>query len=80
MAVKDRQRREAIASELRAHRARAQMTQKQVAEVCEMDETSIGKYEQGVAGISYETMWDLADLYGVSLDEMGGRVFAGRAR
>ena len=79
MAVKDQQRRERIAGELRAHRAKAQMTQKQVAEVCDMDETSIGKYEQGVAGISYETMWDLADLYGVSLDDMGGREFAGRA-
>lgn len=77
MAAKDQSRRDRIAGELRAHRAKAQMTQEQVAEICGMDKTSIGKYEQGVAGISYEAMWSLADHYGVSLDELGGRVFTG---
>lgn len=75
MAMRDQKRRDTIAGELRAHRAKAQLTQEQVAEVCGMDKTSIGKYEQGVAGISYEAMWTLADYYGVSLDAMGGRVF-----
>lgn len=73
MAVKDKERRERIAGELRAHRAKAQLSQEQVGAVCDVDKSSIGKYEQGVAGISYEAMWDLADLYGVSLDELGGR-------
>lgn len=73
MAIKDKDRRDRIAGELRAHRAKAQLTQEQVAEVCGVDKTSIGKYEQGVVQVGFETMWDLADLYGVSLDELGGR-------
>ena len=77
MAIRNQERRDVIAGELRAHRAKAQLTQEQVAEVCGVDKTSIGKYEQGVAGISYEAMWELADFYGVSLDEMGGRVRQG---
>lgn len=38
-----------------------------------MERSSIGKYETGVSCMDYETAWDLADLYGVSLDELGGR-------
>ena len=30
-------------------------------------------YEQGEAAFSYETAWDLADVLGCSLDELGGR-------
>lgn len=73
MAARNQERRDLIAGNLRAHRAMARLTQEQVAEVLDMDKTSVGKYEQGVAGISYEAMWELADLYGVSLDAMGGR-------
>lgn len=30
-------------------------------------------YEQGKASFSYERAWEMADLLGVSLDELGGR-------
>lgn len=73
MAARNQERRDLIAGNLRAHRAMARLTQEQVAEVLDMDKTSVGKYEQGVSGISYEAMWDLADLYGLSLDAIGGR-------
>ena len=76
MAIKDRERRELIARKLRGHRAEAQLTQEQVGEACGVDKSSIGKYENGVACMDLETAWDMANLYGVSLDELGGRVFA----
>lgn len=73
MAVKDQKRRDGIAAKLRGYRASANLTQQQVGEAVDMDKTSIGKYEQGVSCMDFETAWDLADLYGVSLDELGGR-------
>lgn len=75
MAIKDQARRELIAGRLRARRAEAKLTQEQVGEACGMDKTSIGKYENGIACMDYETAWDMANLYGVSLDDLGGRVF-----
>ena len=73
MAVKDEKRREQIAGELRAHRARAQMSQEQVSAACDMERSAIGRYEQGTTEIGLETACDLADLYGLSLDELCGR-------
>lgn len=73
MAVKDQARRDRIAAKLRGRRAEANLTQDQVADACGMERSSIGKYETGVSCMDYETAWDLADLYGVSLDELGGR-------
>lgn len=69
----DRKRRERIAGKLRAHRAERGYSQKQVEEACDMNKTRLGTYERGMAGITYEKAWDLADLYGVTLDELGGR-------
>lgn len=74
MAKKDEKRRESIAAELRGHRGKAGLTQKEVADAVGMEKTAIGKYEQGVSCMDYETAWDMADLYGISLDELGGRV------
>jgi len=77
MSLKDEARRERIARSLRGKRAEAQLTQEQVGAACGMDKTSIGKYENGLSCMDYETAWDLADLYGVSLDELGGRKLEG---
>ena len=33
----------------------------------------IMNYENGKGGIGYETAWALADLFGVTLGELGGR-------
>ena len=75
MAIKDDERRDLIAGKLRAHRAESALSQAELGELVNVDKSSISKYERGVACADYETMWDLADLYGVSLDELGGRVF-----
>lgn len=73
MAVKDKERRDLIAGKLRGYRATAQLSQEQVGTACGMEKSAIGRYEQGSSEIGLETAWDLADLYGVSLDELGGR-------
>lgn len=70
----DQARRDGIAAKLRGLRGEANMSQAQVADVVKVDKASIGKYEQGVSCMSFETAWDMADLYGVTLDELGGRV------
>ncbi len=76
MAIKDQERRDRIARKLRGYRAEANLTQGQVGDATKVDKASIGRYEKGVAVMDYETAWDMADLYGVTLDELGGRIFA----
>ena len=73
MAIKDRDMCDRIAGKLRAHRAEARLSQAQVAEVVDKDKVTIGRYEQGAARMDVVTAWELADLYGVSLDELVGR-------
>lgn len=76
MAIRDQERRDRIAGKLRAHRAEANLSQAQVAKAVDMDKASIGRYEQGVACADLETAWDMANLYGVSLDALVGREFS----
>lgn len=76
MAIKDQSRRDLIARKLRGWRGEANLSQEKVADAVDMDKSSIGKYENGLSCMDYETAWDMADLYGVSLDELGGREFA----
>lgn len=78
MAVIDQGRRERIAGKLRAHRAESGMSQAKAAERVGSEKDAIGRYERGVASPSIETMWDMADMYGVSLDELVGREFTAR--
>ena len=74
MAIKDEKRRELIASKLRARRAEHKLDQKAVAVAVGLkDPSTVGRHENGETCMDYETAWDLADLYGVSLDELGGR-------
>lgn len=61
-----------IAGELRAHRAKKNVTQREVAEAIGANNSTVGMWEQR-AGVSLEDAWKLADYYGVSLDELAGR-------
>lgn len=61
-----------IAGELRAHRAKADISQSELANKTGFNQSTIGMWEQR-AGISLENAWKLADFYGVSLDELAGR-------
>lgn len=63
---------ETIAGELRAHRAKKDVTQREVAEAIGANQSTVGMWEQR-AGVSLEDAWKLADYYGVSLDQLAGR-------
>lgn len=65
---------EAMAANLRSLRARDRLTQKDVAEKVGVNIQTITNYEDGKSSPSYETAWKLADLYGVTLGELGGRL------
>lgn len=63
---------ETIAGELRAHRAKKDVSQREVAEAIGANQSTVGMWEQR-AGLSLENAWALADYYGISLDELAGR-------
>jgi transcriptional regulator with XRE-family HTH domain len=63
---------EIIAGELRAHRAKKKVSQREVAQAIGANNSTVGAWEQR-AGVSLEDAWKLADYYGVSLDELAGR-------
>ena len=62
-----------LAANLRGLRARLRLSQEQVAEAVGVTPQTIVNYENGKGGMGYETAWALADLYGVTLDELGNR-------
>lgn len=62
-----------LAANLRACRAKARMKQSEVAAAVGVTTNTIANYENGEGGIGYETAWALADLFGVTLGELGGR-------
>lgn len=64
---------EVMASNLRGYRARAHMSQQDVAELVGASTNSITNYENGAGGIGLDTAWALADLFDVSLGDLAGR-------
>lgn len=73
MAIKSKERRERIAKHLRVRRAEADLDLKDIAQVAGIDPSTAARHERGETCMDLETAWDLADLYGVSLDELSGR-------
>ena len=71
--MKQKTRASRIAASLRALRARDDLTQQQVADRVGVSACSVANYESGASTPSYRVAWKLADLYGVTLDELGGR-------
>lgn len=63
-----------IASELRGWRAKKNVSQKELAESIEANPSTVSAWENR-AGISLEDAWKVADYYGVSLDDLAGRIF-----
>lgn len=61
------------AGNLRAFRAKRRMSQQSVADAIGVDQITISNYENAVSGMSFENAWALADLFGVTLDDLGGR-------
>ncbi|MBR3318692.1 MAG: helix-turn-helix transcriptional regulator [Atopobiaceae bacterium] len=58
---------------LRMFRARADLTQAELAKLVGVDTQSIGNWESGVRMPSLRTTVRLADVLGVSLDQLAGR-------
>ncbi len=65
---------ETITAELRAQRAKKQVSRRELAEVIESSPSTIRAWESR-GGIGLKDAWQLADYYGVSLDELAGRKF-----
>ena len=58
---------------LRECRKKAGLSEKKVAEALNTTQQQINKYETGKQKITLERAIELADLYGISLDELAGR-------
>lgn len=58
---------------LKDKRLQLGLTQKQLAEKLGVFYTSIANYERGTVVPSYLTVWDLADVFDCSIDELVGR-------
>ena len=63
----------AIGDNLRMYRARKKSTQHEIANKLDVHEQTVANWENGNSMPSYWQAWKLADLYGVTLDELGGR-------
>ena len=58
---------------IRELREEAQMTQKQLAEKISNMQRNVSNWEQGVSDPDLQTVEKLADVFGVTLDELFGR-------
>lgn len=68
-----------IKGSLAYERRQAGLTQAQVADEIGSDKGTIGSWELGDGSINFERAWALADLYGISLDQLAGRTFSRKA-
>ena len=59
---------------LKELRKKKKLTQADLAEVIGVSQVTMGRYETGEREMPYETLFQLADFFGVSIDEMLGRV------
>lgn len=64
-----------FAANLRALRAKKRLSQSQVAEAIGVNAQTVINYESETAPNTptYETAWELCDLFGITIDELGGR-------
>lgn len=68
-------RKDSIAANLRANRAKAKLKQEEVAKAINKDIGTVRNYEKGETCPDLETAWVIADFFGLSLDELAGRIF-----
>ena len=64
---------ETIAGNIRALRAKAGLSIAELAELAGVNESTLGSYEKGYAALKLKTAWELADCFGMSIDELVGR-------
>ena len=63
---------EKMAANLRGYRAKARMTQDEVAATVGVSRITLSNYENGTTVPQVDTAWALADLYEVTIDELMG--------
>lgn len=61
------------AATIRAERARLGISQKELANAINTNDTSVSNWEQGVNTPSFKLLVSLADFFGCSLDYLAGR-------
>jgi len=66
------QRRKSISAGLRSHRAAERVSQKDFAESIEANPATVSNWEN-CGSVSTEDAWEIADHYGITLDELVGR-------
>ena len=69
-----------VGARLRGLRAERGLSQDDVATYLGLDAATISNYESGKTDIRYIDVWKLADLFGVGMDEMTGRLTKGGVR
>lgn len=70
---------ERVAGAVTEQRERKGVSQQEAARGANITRQTLSNYEGGVSGMSFENAWKLANFYGCSLDELGGRVMPGEA-
>lgn len=55
-------------------RKQRKLTQSDLAEIIGVSQVTMGRYETGEREMPYETLFQLADFFGVTIDEILGRV------
>ena len=59
--------------QLRRLREKKRISRKVLGELCGLSKNAIAKYEQGTREPSFETLMEIADFFGVSIDFLLGR-------
>ena len=73
MAITTAQRTKSIVGSLRTERSNHGFTQKSLASAISVNESTVGAWEGNGGSIGLEEAWRIADLYGISLDQLAGR-------
>lgn len=64
---------EQVAKSMTGQRERKGVSQAEAAKGANVARQTLSNYETGATGLSFENAWRLANYYGCSLDELGGR-------
>lgn len=70
---------ERVAKAITDRREQSGVSQQEAARGANITRQTLSNYEGGVSGMSFENAWKLANFYGCSLDELGGRVLPSAA-
>ena len=73
MAVTTQQRMKSIVGSLRTERNTHGYTQRSLATTIGVNESTVNGWEGNGGSIGLEEAWRIADLYGISLDQLAGR-------